>query len=81
MVVDKGDVLRSSRYVALFLINSLDFELTGQDYNRYLKVVESRLVPLLENGVLGHGKPLGLSHYGSVHSRLTSSSALIAWHG
>ena len=57
MVVDKGDALRSSRYAALFLISSLDFKLTEKDYYRYLKVAESRLVPLLENGILGHDVP------------------------
>lgn len=81
MLVEKYDVDDTSTYLALFLINSVDPELTGPDSDRFSKEVELRLMPLLENGVLGQSKSFGLPCSGTVHSRLTSSSVLLSRHG
>ena len=68
---EEDDLLETSAYLALFLLNSYDFEIVN--WRVELKEVESRLMPLLENGVLGYGTALRPSHCGAVHSRLTAS--------
>ena len=69
------DKLRStSAQLVWFLYNSRDdLTIADSDFDRYMNELKSRLIPLLENGVLGYCKPLGLSQCGAVHSRLTPS--------
>ena len=73
MRVDRDQLLGTSAELGFFLLNSRDLRIADSDFDQYMKELESRLVPLLENGVLGYCKPLGLSQYGAVHSGLTPS--------
>ena len=74
MQADKDTLDRTSAQLVWFLYNSRDdLTIEDSDFDRYEYELKSRLKLLLENDVLGDYKPLGLSQYGTVHSRLTPS--------
>lgn len=58
MKAKEGEIVITAKDLALSLLNSRDFEITESDFCAYYNEVVLRLVLLVQNGVLGHGKCL-----------------------
>ena len=58
MTADEDEIIPTAKYLALFLLNSRDFEITESDFCAYFNEVVLHLIPLVQNGVLGDGKCL-----------------------
>ena len=56
MKANGDEIFDTAEDLALFLLNSRDFEITKSGFYAYYNEVVLHLIPLVQNGVLGCGK-------------------------